>query len=53
MPRAKFRPMRRQTAGPLVIDTGYDRAGEFFGIQADDHADVEVPENAPEAAICS
>ncbi len=38
--RAKVRPLVtnrwRPTAGPVVIDIGQDRQGEFFDIQADD-----------------
>ena len=44
--RAKLRPLVqnrwRPVAGPVVIDIGHDRRGEFFDIQADDDADVEV-----------
>ena len=42
--RAKIRPLVRRrwqaNAGPVVIDIGQDRRGEFFDIQADDDADV-------------
>lgn len=49
--RAKVRPLVRnrwqQAAGPVVIDIGQDRRGEFFDIQADDAADVEVLDVQP------
>lgn len=49
--RAKLRPpvqnRRRRAAGPVVIDIGQDRRGEFFDIQADDDADVEVLDVQP------
>ncbi len=45
--RAKFRPLRRRSSGPLVIDIGHDRRGEYFDIQADDDADVEVLDVQP------
>jgi len=44
--RAKIRPLVRNRwrppSGPVVIDVQHDRHGEFFDIQADDAADVEV-----------
>ncbi|MBC8356002.1 MAG: hypothetical protein H8E66_28830 [Planctomycetes bacterium] len=49
--RAKVRPLVqnrwRQAAGPVVIDIGSDRRGEFFDIQAADHANVEVLDVQP------
>ena len=49
--RAKIRLLvsnrRRVAAGPLVIDVGHDRRGEFFDIQAEDGADVEVLDVQP------
>lgn len=49
--RAKVRPLvsnRRQTvAGPVVIDIGHDRRGEFFDIQAGVDAHVEVLDVQP------
>lgn len=45
--RAKFRPLRRRSRGPVVIDIGHDRHGEYFGIQTDDDADVEVLDVQP------
>jgi hypothetical protein len=45
--RAKFRPLRRRSVGPFVIDIGHDRHGEFFDIQADGDADVEVLDVQP------
>ena len=49
--RAKMRPLVqnrwRQAAGPVVIDIGQDRRGEFFDIQANDDADVEVLDVQP------
>lgn len=49
--RAKIRPLtrnfRRPVAGPLVIDIGQDRRGEFFDIQVDDAVDVEVLDVQP------
>ena len=49
--RAKIRPLVRRrwqaNAGPVVIDIGQDRRGEFFDIQADDDADVEVLDVQP------
>ncbi|MCC9609068.1 hypothetical protein LOC68_07090 [Blastopirellula sp. JC732] len=44
--RAKIRPPVNRRTGqisrPLVIDIGHDRLGEFFDIQANSDADVEV-----------
>jgi len=44
--RATIRPMVRNrwrpAPGPVVIDIGHDRHGEFFDIQAKDDANVEV-----------
>ena len=49
--RAKLRPLVqnrwRPTTGPIVIDIGQDRRGEFFDIQADDDAAVEVLDVQP------
>ena len=49
--RAKIRPLVqnrwRAAAGPVVIDIGQDRRGEFFDIQASDDADVEVLDVQP------
>jgi len=45
--RAKIRPQRRRSTGSIVIDIGHDRHGEFFDIQADDDADVEVLDVQP------
>lgn len=49
--RATIRPLVRnrwrQTAGPVVIDIGHDRHGEFFDIQANDDADVDVLDVQP------
>jgi hypothetical protein len=49
--RAKIGPLvrnpRRPAAGPVVIDIGHDRHGEFFDIQAADDADVEVLDVQP------
>jgi hypothetical protein len=49
--RATVRPLVmnrwRPTAGPIVIDIGRDRQGEYFDIQADDSADVEVLDVQP------
>jgi hypothetical protein len=49
--RAKIRPLIhnrwRPVAGPVVIDIGHDRHGEFFDIQADDDADVQVLDVQP------
>ena len=49
--RAAFRPLVRNRwrpqAGPVVIDVGHDRHGEFFDIQADSGADVEVVDVQP------
>jgi hypothetical protein len=49
--RATIRPLVRNrwrpAPGPVVIDIGHDRHGEFFDIQADDHADVEVLDVQP------
>ena len=49
--RAAIRPLVRNpwrpAPGPVVIDIGHDRHGEFFDIQADDHADVEVLDVQP------
>jgi hypothetical protein len=45
--RAKFRPLRRRSSGPVVIDIGHDRHGEFFDIQADSDADVDVLDVQP------
>jgi hypothetical protein len=49
--RAKVRPLVQnrwqQTPGPLRIDIGHDRYGEFFDIQADTEADVEVLDVQP------
>lgn len=49
--RATIRPMVRDpwrpAPGPVVIDIGHDRHGEYFDIQADDTADVEVLDVQP------
>ncbi len=49
--RAKVRPLVqnrwRPAAGPVVIDIGHDRRGEFFDIQANDDAEVEVLDVQP------
>jgi len=49
--RAKVRPLVqnrwRQNSGPVVIDIGRDRHGEFFDIQADTEANVEVLDVQP------
>ena len=49
--RAKIGPLVRNpwrpAAGPVVIDIGHDRHGEFFDIQAADDADVEVLDVQP------
>lgn len=49
--RVKVRPLVpnrwRQTNGPVVIDIGTDRRGEFFDIQAADDADVHVLDLQP------
>ena len=49
--RAKFRPLVtnrwRTAAGPVVIDIGNDRRGEFFDIQAKNDADVEILDVQP------
>ena len=49
--RAPVRPLSRNrwqtTAGPVVIDTGHDRQGEFFGIQAASDVDVAVVDLQP------
>ncbi len=49
--RAKIRPLTRRpwqsAAGPVVIDIGQDRHGEFFDIQADADADVAVLDLQP------
>jgi hypothetical protein len=49
--RAKVRPLVtnrwRQASGPVVIDIGHDRRGEFFDIQATDEADVHVLDLQP------
>ncbi|MBN1852403.1 MAG: hypothetical protein JW829_06750 [Pirellulales bacterium] len=49
--RATIRPLVRNrwrsAPGPVVIDIGSDRYGEFFDIQADDRADVEVLDVQP------
>ncbi len=49
--RAKCRPLIRNrwrvVPGPVVIDIGHDRHGEFFDIQADDDANVEVLDVQP------
>ncbi|MCA9069882.1 MAG: hypothetical protein KDA84_13205 [Planctomycetaceae bacterium] len=50
--RAKVRPLvrnrwQRQVSGPIVIDIGNDRRGEFFDIQARDNADVSVLDLQP------
>jgi len=49
--RATIRPLVRNrwrpAPGPVVIDIGNDRHGEFFDIQAGDHADVEVLDVQP------
>jgi len=50
--RAKVRPLVtnhwRQAPGPVVIDIGNDRRGEFFDIQAADDANVEVLDVQPQ-----
>jgi hypothetical protein len=49
--RAKVRPLVQNRWGPapgrIVIDVRHDRHGEFFDIQADDAADVEVLDVQP------
>ena len=49
--RAAIRPLVRNrwrpAPGPVVIDIGHDRHGEFFDIQTDDNADVEVLDVQP------
>lgn len=49
--RAAFRPLVRNRwrpqAGPVVIDVRHDRHGEFFDIQTDDSADLEVLDVKP------
>jgi hypothetical protein len=49
--RATVRPLVRNrwrpAVGPVVIDVGRDRHGEYFDIQADDGADVEVLDVQP------
>jgi hypothetical protein len=49
--RVKIRPLVRNrwrlSAGPVVIDVQHDRHGEFFDIQAEDAADVEVLDVQP------
>ncbi len=49
--RSKIRPLAqnrwRTVAGPVVIDIGQDRRGEFFDIQAGDDADVVVLDAQP------
>lgn len=45
--RAKIGQLRRLTGSSLVIDIGHDRHGEFFDIQVDDEADVEVLDVQP------
>ena len=50
--RAKIRPLLRRllrpAAGPVVIDIGHDRHGEFFDIQADGQADIRVLDVQPQ-----
>ena len=49
--RATIRPLVRNrlrpAIGPVVIDIGHDRHGEFFDIQADEGAGVEVLDVQP------
>lgn len=49
--RATIRPLAQNRwlaeAGPVVIDIGLDRRGEFFDIQADEDADVAVIDLQP------
>jgi len=49
--RAAIRPLVRNRwrtqSGPVVIDVGHDRHGEFFDIQADAHADMDVLDVQP------
>ena len=49
--RATIRPLVpnrwRPAPGPVMIDIGHDRHGEFFDIQAGDDADVEVLDVQP------
>jgi hypothetical protein len=49
--RATIRPLVRDrwrpVPGPVVIDIGHDRHGEFFDIQADNDADVAVLDVQP------
>lgn len=49
--RAKIRPLvrnrRQSSTGQVVIDVQQDRQGEFFDIQADNTADVEVLDVQP------
>jgi len=49
--RATIRPLVRNrwrpAPGPVVIDIGRDRHGEFFDIQADQDADVEILDVQP------
>jgi len=50
--RATVRPLVtnrwQPAAGPIVIDVGRDRHGEYFDIQADDGANVEVLDVQPQ-----
>jgi hypothetical protein len=49
--KAKVRPLVvnrwRPVPGPVVIDVGRDRKGEFFDVQADEYADVSVLDVQP------
>ena len=49
--RAAIRPLVhnrwRPQVGPVIIDVGHDRHGEFFDIQADDGADLDVLDVQP------
>ncbi len=50
--RVKIRPLVqnrwRPVPGPVVIDIGQDRRGEFFDIQAEDDTDVQVLDVQPQ-----
>ncbi len=49
--RVRIRPLAQRrwppAVGPVVIDIAHDRKGEYFDIQADGNADVEVLEVQP------
>ena len=50
--RTTIRPLvrspRRSTTVPVLIDVGNDRRGEYFDIQANDEADVEILDVQPQ-----